>query len=109
MRSSVDLPEPERPSSPTISPSRTSRSMFTSTGNGVPEGFANDMQTLLCHRDAELDALFKALTIRVTTRAAFVDENIARALQTKPIDHAMQRAQSHAASTNGRRVGRLRN
>src|SRR5689334_5970570 len=38
MRSSVDLPEPERPSSPTISPSRKVRSTLSSTISGAPEG-----------------------------------------------------------------------
>ena len=43
MRSSVDLPDPERPSRPRISPSRRATSISASTGSGSPDGFAKAM------------------------------------------------------------------
>ena len=46
MRSSVDLPDPERPSSPTISPAWMVRSTLSSTSNSSPLPFGNDRQTL---------------------------------------------------------------
>src|ERR1700751_1582736 len=46
MRSSVDLPEPERPSRPTISPERIVRSTFSSTSKSSPLPFGKDRQTL---------------------------------------------------------------
>src|SRR5665213_1546581 len=45
MRSSVDLPDPERPSSPTISPDWMVRSTFSSTSKSSPLPFGNDRQT----------------------------------------------------------------
>ena len=45
MRSSVDLPEPERPSRPTISPERIVRSTFSSTSRSSPLPFGKDRQT----------------------------------------------------------------
>src|SRR5216684_9059318 len=45
MRSSVDLPEPERPSRPTISPERMVRSTFSRTNKSSPLPFGNDRQT----------------------------------------------------------------
>src|ERR1039458_5307894 len=44
-RSSVLFPEPERPSSATISPSRRSTEMSSSTGSGLPSGEVNDFDT----------------------------------------------------------------
>src|SRR5580692_2297061 len=44
-RRSVDLPEPERPSSPTIWPSRNSRFMPSSTSNSAPSGLGNALRT----------------------------------------------------------------
>ena len=44
-RSSVLFPEPERPSSATISPSRRSREMSSSTGSGLPSGETNVLVT----------------------------------------------------------------
>lgn len=46
MRSKVDLPEPDRPSRPRISPSRNITSISASTGSGSPEGLAKPIQTL---------------------------------------------------------------
>ncbi len=43
-RSSVDLPEPDLPSNARISPSRTSRSMPSSTGSG-PSSPSKDLVT----------------------------------------------------------------
>src|SRR6267378_6018925 len=45
MRSSVDLPDPDRPSRPTISPERIVRSTFSSTSRSSPLPFGNDRQT----------------------------------------------------------------
>ena len=45
MRSSVDLPEPERPSRPTISPDLMVRSTFSSTSSSSPLPFGNERQT----------------------------------------------------------------
>src|SRR6267378_6430716 len=45
MRSSVDLPDPERPSRPTISRERIVRSTFSSTSRSSPLPFGNDRQT----------------------------------------------------------------
>ena len=44
-RSSVDLPEPERPSSPTISPGRSVRLTFSSTTSSSPSGLRKDLLT----------------------------------------------------------------
>src|SRR5258708_1895006 len=46
MRSSVDLPDPERPSRPTISPEWIVKSTFSSTSRSSPLPFGNDRQTL---------------------------------------------------------------
>src|ERR1700758_2335485 len=46
MRRSVDLPEPERPRRPTISPERIVRSTFSSTSRSSPLPFGKDRQTL---------------------------------------------------------------
>src|SRR6516162_4080410 len=45
MRNSVDLPDPERPSRPTISPEWMVRSTFSSTSRSSPLPFGNDRQT----------------------------------------------------------------
>src|SRR6516225_10276902 len=45
MRSNVDLPEPERPRRPRISPSGSVASISASTGKSSPDAFANAMQT----------------------------------------------------------------
>src|SRR5882672_6947389 len=45
MRSSVDLPDPDRPSRPTISPERSVRSTFSSTSRSSPLPFGKDRQT----------------------------------------------------------------
>src|SRR6185437_16354159 len=47
IRSSVDLPDPERPSSPTISPAWMVRSTFSSTVRASPLPFGNERHTLL--------------------------------------------------------------
>src|ERR1700758_2864147 len=47
IRSSVDLPDPERPSRPTISPARIVRSTFSSTVSASPLPFGNERHTLL--------------------------------------------------------------
>src|SRR5882672_11993205 len=44
-RSSVDLPDPERPSSPTISPSATPSSMPSSTSNSDPSALGKAFRT----------------------------------------------------------------
>src|SRR6185437_3948689 len=44
-RNSVDLPEPDRPSKPTIWPSRNSRFMPSSTSSSAPSGFGKDLPT----------------------------------------------------------------
>src|SRR6185312_1482985 len=44
-RSSVDLPEPERPSSPTISPSRSDRLTSSRTLRAPPPGLRKDCRT----------------------------------------------------------------
>src|SRR6202034_4507624 len=46
-RSSVDLPDPERPSSPMICPSRSSRFIPSSTKSSSPSGFGNALRTWL--------------------------------------------------------------
>jgi len=46
MRSNVDLPDPERPRRPRISPSASVMSISVSTASGSPDGFAKAMQTL---------------------------------------------------------------
>src|SRR6185312_1256050 len=46
IRSNVDLPDPERPSRPRISPSRRTRLTPASTGNGSPDGLAKAMKIL---------------------------------------------------------------
>src|SRR6185312_10700722 len=46
IRSNVDLPDPERPSRPRISPSRKTRLTPASTGNGSPDGLAKAMKIL---------------------------------------------------------------
>ncbi len=45
MRNSVDLPEPERPSRPTISPAWIVRSTFSKTCRSSPLPFGKDRQT----------------------------------------------------------------
>ncbi len=45
IRSKVDLPEPERPSRPTISPERMVRSTFSSTWSASPLPFGNERHT----------------------------------------------------------------
>src|ERR1700740_2772757 len=45
IRSSVDLPEPERPSRPTISPERMVRSTFSSTSRSSPLPLGKERQT----------------------------------------------------------------
>src|ERR1700679_3099982 len=45
MRSSVDLPDPERPSRPTISPERIVRSTFSRTSSSSPLPFGNERHT----------------------------------------------------------------
>ena len=47
IRSRVDLPDPERPSRPTISPARIVRSTFSSTMRSSPLPFGNSRLTLL--------------------------------------------------------------
>src|ERR1700733_15040837 len=44
-RNSVDLPEPERPSSPTICPAFSARLTCSSTSSSPPSGLGNDLQT----------------------------------------------------------------
>src|SRR5215471_1608892 len=44
-RSSVDLPEPERPRSPTISPSLMRRLTPSSTSSSAPSAFEKDLRT----------------------------------------------------------------
>src|SRR5579872_4845228 len=46
-RSSVDLPEPERPSRPTISPGRSVNPTWSRTTSSSPSGFRKDLHTLL--------------------------------------------------------------
>ena len=46
MRKSVDLPDPERPSRPTILPEWIVRSTFSSTSRSSPLPFEKDRQTL---------------------------------------------------------------
>src|SRR4029077_10425636 len=45
MRSKVDLPDPERPSRPTISPEWIVRSTFSRTSSSSPLPFGNERQT----------------------------------------------------------------
>src|ERR1700704_5765428 len=45
IRNSVDLPDPERPSRPTISPERIVRSTFSRTSKSSPLPFGNDRHT----------------------------------------------------------------
>src|ERR1700722_580993 len=45
MRRIVDLPQPDSPSSATISPGRTARSIFSSTRSGLPLGSVNSWET----------------------------------------------------------------
>src|ERR1700756_2987486 len=45
IRNKVDLPDPERPSRPTISPERIVRSTFSSTSSSSPLPFGNERQT----------------------------------------------------------------
>src|SRR5579862_5548473 len=55
IRSSVDLPEPERPSRLTISPSRRDRSTFSSTASSPPPGLGKAWQTdLACSRRGDV-------------------------------------------------------
>ena len=44
-RSRVLFPEPERPSNATISPSKSSSVMSSSTGSGLPSGDVNSLET----------------------------------------------------------------
>src|SRR6516165_8697266 len=53
IRSKVDLPEPERPSRPTISPERIVRSTFSSTSSSSPLPFGKDRQTPRISMSAE--------------------------------------------------------
>ena len=46
IRSSVDLPDPDRPSRPMISPEWIVRSTLSSTSRSSPLPFGNDRQTL---------------------------------------------------------------
>ncbi|MET4725978.1 hypothetical protein ABIF63_010084 [Bradyrhizobium japonicum] len=53
IRSKVDLPEPERPSRPTISPERIVRSTLSSTRSCSPLPFGKDRQTPRMSMSAE--------------------------------------------------------
>src|ERR1700733_9372157 len=53
-RSKVDLPDPERPSSPTICPSRNSRFIPSSTSNSAPSGLGNALRTSVHCSNGEL-------------------------------------------------------
>src|SRR5271167_3203579 len=44
-RNNVDLPEPDRPSRPTICPARSSRFMPSNTNSSAPSGFGNALRT----------------------------------------------------------------
>src|ERR1700743_1434507 len=53
-RNSVDLPEPDRPSKPTICPSRSSKFMPWSTNSSAPSGLAKDFRTSVHCNSGEL-------------------------------------------------------
>ena len=62
MRSNVDLPDPDRPSRPTISPERIVRSTFSSTSRSSPLPFGNDRQTPADIEQAGLCGIDRAWT-----------------------------------------------
>src|SRR5690349_21228450 len=64
-RSSVDLPEPERPNNPTISPSRTRRLTSFSTSSSLPSAFVNALRTLSTSSSVQ-----SCVFIRVPSREA---------------------------------------
>ncbi|SOT41326.1 conserved hypothetical protein [Burkholderia cenocepacia] len=71
--SSVDLPEPERPSNPRISPSCNARSISASTCSGSPDGFVNDLHMA-----------------RISSTTATSSEGGAAALATFPSVHSLR-------------------
>src|SRR5579872_2190243 len=91
-RNSVDLPEPERPSRPTISPGRSVRLTFSSTTSSSPSGLRKDLQTPRVSRSgARFSASALAFMEALVSMSGSADAEFAfRACIERPPEEAIQ-------------------
>src|SRR5580692_6540385 len=105
-RNNVDLPEPERPNSPTIWPSRSSRFMPSNTNSSAPSGFGNALRTSV-HCSNGQSFMPKILL----GKPVFAFGVVVQGAPKKPVDDDDEQAhgadsQNNAVEISGR--GRLR-
>src|SRR5271156_1172816 len=105
-RKSVDLPDPERPSSPMICPSRSSRFMPSSTNSSSPSGFGNALRTWLHWSNGLL-----FMRVVLSGHSIFALGVVIQGPPEKPVDdHHEQTHHRHAENDlvkiMGRRSGR---
>src|SRR5271167_15629 len=106
-RNNVDLPEPDRPSRPTICPARSSRFMPSNTNSSAPSGFGNALRTSVhCSNGAS----FMSKTL--SGKSIFALGVVIQGTPEQPIDDDDEQAhgaypQNDTVKIPGR--GRLRN
>src|SRR5579863_1151618 len=107
MRSSVDLPDPERPSRPTISPERIVRSTFSSTRISSPLPFGNERQTprissrLVCFDVSSMGISLNTLSEAKTAFSESVERPPEQAVEQGDEDAHHDDAEHHAREVSG--------
>src|SRR5205807_8544646 len=111
-RSSVDLPEPERPSSPTISPGRSVRLTFSSTRSSSPSGLRKDLQQpCTSSSGARLSAGAVTFTVFSSPEDPSADAELALGARIQrppeqPVQRDDEQAQHHDAEHGAPKVRR---
>ena len=104
MRSSVDLPDPERPSRPTISPEWIVRSTFSRTSSSSPLPFGNERQTpRISSRLASLASIEHGFSLRSAEAKTALSEGVERPPE-QPVEQRHQNAHHGDAEHDAREI-----